>query len=179
MNTQDNTFAIVNTNSLAFIALCNEYCSALENASETERCEFLANMIRILPRIYISANDLKVNMIETEEPYIDNSLDEDYYESVRRNVELIMGPDDVYLEVFEENMKYSDTPVSASISESLADLFQVMFNFISMVQDATDEIIGLAILAMKEDFKSYWSQILCNVLRALNNLAHKEEDDDF
>ena len=48
-----------------------------------------------------------------------------------------------------------------------------------MVQDATDEIIGLAILAMKEDFKSYWSQILCNVLRALNNLAHKEEDDDF
>ena len=32
---------IVNTNSLAFIALCNEYCAALENAREMERTEFI------------------------------------------------------------------------------------------------------------------------------------------
>ena len=92
---------IVNTNSLAFIALCNEYCAALENAREMERTEFIEKMVRILPRIYISANDLQVNMIETEEPYIDGTLDEDYYEAVRRNVERLIGPDDVYLEVFE------------------------------------------------------------------------------
>lgn len=171
------TPSIVNTNSLAFIALCNEYCVALENAREAERGEFIKNMIRLLPRIYISANDLNVNMIETEEPYIDSALDEDYYDSVRRSVELLIGPDDVYLEVFEEDMKYSDTPVSASISESLADLFQVMFNFISMVQDATDEVMGMGLLAMKEDFRSYWSQILCNVLRAINNLAFKEDEE--
>ena len=174
MNRDNN---IVNTNSLAFIALCNEYCSALENAREMEREEFIGQMLRLLPRIYISANDLQVNMIEPEEPYIDSALDEDYYEAVRRNVEILMGPDDVYLEVFEEDMKYSDTPVSASISESLADLFQVMFNFISMVQDATDEIMGLGLLAMRDDFRSYWSQILCNVLRALNNIAFREEYD--
>lgn len=172
MNRDNN---IVNTNSLAFIALCNEYCSALESAREMEREEFIGQMLRLLPRIYISANDLQVNMIEPEEPYIDGALDEDYYEAVRRNVEILMGPDDVYLEVFEEDMKYSDTPVSASISESLADLFQVMFNFISMVQDATDEIMGLGLLAMRDDFRSYWSQILCNVLRALNNIAFREE----
>ncbi|MCI5783967.1 MAG: DUF5063 domain-containing protein [Bacteroidales bacterium] len=167
---------IVNTNSLAFIALCNEYCAALENAREMERTEFIEKMVRILPRIYISANDLQVNMIETEEPYIDGTLDEDYYEAVRRNVERLIGPDDVYLEVFEEDMKYSDTPVSASISESLADLFQVMFNFIAMVQDATDEIMGIGLLAMREDFKSYWGQILCNVMRALHKIAFQEEE---
>ncbi len=169
---------IVNTNSLAFIALCNEYCAALENAREMERGEFISRMIRLLPRLYISANDLQVNIVETEEPYIDSALDEDYYDAVRRNVERLIGPDDVYLEVFEEDMKYSDTPVSASISESLADLFQVMFNFIAMIQDATDEIMGLGLLAMREDFKSYWSQILCNVMRALNKIAFEECEEE-
>ncbi len=40
-----------------------------------------------------------------------------------------MGEDDVFLETFEEDMKYSDTPVAASVSESLADIFQPLYNF--------------------------------------------------
>ncbi len=88
-----------------------------------------------------------------------------------------MGPDDIYLEVFEEDMKYSDTPVSASISEGLADLFQVTFNFLSMIRDAPDEIVGLGLLAMRDDFRGYWSAILCNVLRALNHLAYNYSND--
>lgn len=164
--------SIVNTNSIAFIGLCNEYCQTLENAREYDHDEFIEQMLKLLPRLYIAATDLSINMIEEEEPYIDSALDEDYYESVRRNIENIMGPDDIYLEVFEENMKYSDTPVSASISEGLADIFQATFNFISMVKDAPDEIVGLGLIAMRDDFRSYWSAKLCNVLRALNHLAY-------
>ena len=115
------TPSIINTNSIAFIGLCNEYCTALENARESTREELVERMLNLLPRMYIAATDLKVNMIEPEEPYIEGSLDEDYYEAIRRNVENLLGPDDIYLEVFEEDMKYSDTPVSASISEGLAD----------------------------------------------------------
>ena len=164
--------SIVNTNSIAFIGLCNEYCQTLENAREYDQEEFIEQMLKLLPRLYIAATDLSINMIEEEEPYIDSALDEDYYESVRRNIENIMGPDDIYLEVFEENMKYSDTPVSASISEGLADIFQATFNFLSMVKDAPDEIVGLGLIAMRDDFRSYWSAKLCNVLRALNHLAY-------
>ncbi len=164
--------SIVNTNSIAFIGLCNEYCQTLENAREYDHDDFIEQMLKLLPRLYIAATDLSVNMIEEEEPYIDSALDEDYYESVRRNIENLIGPDDIYLEVFEENMKYSDTPVSASISEGLADIFQVTFNFLSMVKDAPDEIVGLGLIAMRDDFRSYWSAKLCNVLRALNHLAY-------
>ncbi len=169
--------SIVNTNSIAFIGLCSEYCNTLEGAREAERDEFIERMLHLLPRLYIAATDLSVNMIEDEEPYIDSSLDEDYYEAVRRNVEYLMGPDDIYLEVFEEDMKYSDTPVSASISEGLADLFQVTFNFLSMIRDAPDEIVGLGLLAMRDDFRGYWSAILCNVLHALNHLAYNYSND--
>ena len=166
--------SVLNTNSIAFIGLCNEYCMALENCRETEQEEFIESMLKLLPRLYISATDLTVNYVEDEEPYIDNILEEDYYESIRRGIEQLMGEHDVYLEVFEEDMKYSDTPVSASIAEGLADIFQALYNFINTGRDSTDDVTAMALLAVRDDFKAYWSATLCNVLRALNHLAYNQ-----
>ena len=149
-------------NSLAFIALCNEYCAAVENARESGHDGFVDSMLRLLPRLYISEPDA----------YIAEALDEDYYESVRRAMEEVLGEDDAYLEVFEEDMKYSDTPIAASVAEGLADIFQVLYNFIDTVRDAPDDLAAEALAAVKEDFGSYWSKPLCNVLRALNNIKY-------
>ncbi len=85
-----------------------------------------------------------------------------------------MGEDDVFLETFEEDMKYSDTPVAASISESLADIFQPLYNFISVVKDSEGDNAAGAFRECKENFESYWSQTLCNVMRALNNIRYKD-----
>lgn len=170
----------LNTNSLAFIGLCNEYCIAVENARENTLRDFVSSMLRLLPRIYIAASDLKVSrpIDEGDEPYLDSYLDEDYYESVRREIESLLGADDVYLEVFEEDMKYSDTPIGASVSEGICDIFQVLYNFITMVRDASSEVIDMALIAVKDDFDSYWSQKLCNLLRPLNHLRYKVADGD-
>lgn len=164
----------LSTNAIAFIGLCNEFCIAVENARESERGDFIDNMLRLLPRIYISATDLRTDGMQDEAAYIDNVLEEDYYESVRRNMESLLGEDDVYLEVFEEDMKYSDTPVAASISEGLADIFQALYNFINTIRDATDETMAAALCGIKDDFRAYWSAPLCNVLRALNHLKMNE-----
>lgn len=168
----------INNNALAFMALCNEYCHALENAREAERDDFTAEMLRLLPRIYISATDLTADPTLLDEPYIDNQLEEDYYEAIRRNIENLYGPDDTYLEVFEEDMKYSDTPIAASVSEGLTDLFQVFYNFLHTVDDAPDELILQALAAVKDDFAAYWSSILCNLLRPLNHLRFNSPDRD-
>lgn len=163
---------VLNNNSLAFIGLCNEYCQTLESARETECDDFIAAMLRLLPRIYITASDLKIDDLGLEEPYIDGRLDEDYYDSIRRSIENLLGPDDTYLEVFEEDMKYSDTPIAASVSEGLADIFQVLYNFLEAIKDAPNELIDQALIAVKDDFQSYWSRILCNVMRALNHIRY-------
>ena len=163
----------INNNALAFIALCNEYCQALERAREADRDNFVASMLRLLPRIYISASDLKIDSV-LEDAYIDGKLEEDYYDAIRRGVENLLGPDDTYLEVFEEDMKYSDTPIAASISEGLADIFQVFYNFLDTVKDVPEELVILGLIAVKEDFEVYWSRILCNVLRALNQLRYSD-----
>lgn len=167
----------LNTNAIAFIALCNEYCHAVENARESEKEAFIDSVLHLLPRLYISATDLHVDVADEDDAYIESSLDEDYYDSVRRNIENLMGPDDVYLEVFEEDMKYSDTPIGASISESLTDIFQPLYNFVEMVKDAPAHVVETALIAARDDFRSYWGQILCNVLRPLNHLRYNSTDE--
>lgn len=168
-----NTTAL-SPNTLAFMALANEYCRALENASDTAAPEFLGKMLKLLPRIYMTATDLQPSFaaLDDEENYIAASLSEEYYDSVRRAVESLLGPEDIYLEVFEEDMKYSDTPVSASVSEALADIFQVLYNFLESARDATDEHIDRLTAAVLEDFRGYWSQPLCNVMRPLNHIYY-------
>ena len=135
----DNTSKI-SPNSIAFIGLANEYCTTLANAQQYEQAEFVDSMLKLLPRIYISATDISIG--NEPEAYIEPYLDEDYYESVRHHVEMVMGPDDIYLEVFEADMKYSDTPISASIAEGLTDIFQDLFNFVNNVKDAPQEQIS-------------------------------------
>lgn len=159
-------------NALAFTALCNEYCSACENAASMEPHDFAGMMLRLLPRIYISASDL-TDEGALDDGYIDqDALEEDVYDSVRHGIEMALGEDDSYLEVFEQDMKYSDTPIGASIAEGLADLFQVFYNYFETVRDATDDVAASAIVAVKEDFDMYWSQTLCNVMRPLNSIYH-------
>ena len=173
-------------NSLAFIALCNEFCSRLEalcTGETVDRDEFVSSMLNYIPRLYISATDLHTlpSLDETDDFIsdswaIESALDEDYYEAVRRAIEAVMGEDDVYLEVFEEDMKYSDTPISASIAEGLADMFQVLYIFIETVRDAPNERISPALSAIKDDFANYWSRIACNLLRALNHIRYRDPE---
>lgn len=158
-------------NSLAFIALCNEYCAAVEHARNTERRTLVQSMLRLLPRIYIAAADLPADL--PGDAYIDPALDEDYYESVRHALENVLGEDDTYLEVFEEDMKYSDTPIGASIAEGLADLFQVFYNMLETVRDAPDDLTEETLAVIRDDFQTFWGQTLCNLMRPLNHIYYR------
>lgn len=157
---------------IGITALASDYCLTLENVSETTKEDFVAMMLNYLPRIYWEFSDLEATVSSDDFDYFSSYVDEDYYESIRRNMESLFGPDDVYLETFEEDMKYSDTPVASSVSECLADIFQPLFNFISAVKESEGERMLEAYAECKENFESYWSQTLCNVLRALNHIRY-------
>lgn len=157
-------------------ALANDYCVAVQSAAGSERRDFVASMLRYLPTIYVSFIELTPDMVGViSDPseagaYFPEYVDEDYYESVRRHLETLMGEQDTFLETFEEDMKYSDTPIAASVSESLADIFQPLYNFVETVRESGSESIAEAYALCRETFESYWAQTLCNVLRALNNI---------
>lgn len=159
-------------NTLSFLGLAAEYCSALENAPRMEKEEFTALMLRLLPRIYITMSDVELTTgIEEDEP-LAPYLDADQYDSIRNGVAAVMGEDDTYLETFEEDMKYSETPIGASISEALADIYQPLLNCALAVRDTGAELAEQAVRECRESFGEYWAQTLCNVLRPLNAIHY-------
>ena len=162
-------------NSLAFIALSNEFCSAIENAMEFEKEDFVAKMLKMWPRIYMTITDIDIEE-SNEDFYALPYLDESVYDNLRSQLAALMGEDDVFLETFEEDMKYSDAPVSATISEDLADIYQQLYNFVASVRDVDTEAINSIIITCKEDFASYWGQTLCNVLRAMHSVFYNKQD---
>ncbi len=178
---------------LSITALANDYCVALQSTFEMEKDEFVGMMINLLPRLYWEFADFSPAPHEPseedndelapadpdelisleEEPrqeYFASYVDEDFYDSIRRGVERLLGPEDVYLDTFEEDMKSSDTPIAASVSEGLADIFQSLFNFTSIVKDTEGEALEPAYRECRENFAGYWAQTLVNVLRPLNRI---------
>lgn len=169
MTTSDQN---ISRNDLAFIALCNEYCEAICNASTMEKEEFIQQMLRLLPRIYITASDIQPNPYGGMGNCIEPKMDEAIYEGVGAPIAELLGEDDAYLEVFHEDMKYSDMPIGASISEGLADLMQVTYDLVETVKELPTEMIPEALAEVRESFDEYWSQTICNVLRPLNQLNY-------
>lgn len=169
----------ISPNSLMLVAMANEFCQDIERALEVERDEFVSKMLRILPRIYVAATDVTEHDNNGSYYDIDSYLSEERYNSARDGVYRLLGDDDVYLEVFEEDMKYSDTPIATTISENLCDLYQEFYNFVVTVQNAVSEDIEGIITAEKENFTNYWGQALVNVMRALHNLKYTSFIDEL
>lgn len=152
------------------VALCKSYCELCQGYNEFEKDEFIDRILNLLPRIYFNFFDLVPEHLMLEESYFSTYVDEDLYNYVQGGIATLMGENDVYLDTFHEDMKYSDVPISASISEGLADIFQPLYDFISIVRDTEGESILEAYIDCREKFESYWSQNLCNVMKALNDI---------
>ena len=108
---------------------------------------------------------------------------EDDYEVIRLNLQELMADRDDYLDVFVEDMKYSDTPIRKSIAEDLTDIYQVVEDFVCQFRSGLNETMHDALAQCREHFIGYWGQTLVNTMRALhevkyNSTEEEEEIDD-
>ena len=167
----------IRTRLMDVTSIAARFCAVAEQTSDFTVLEFIKEMLSLLPRIYLDFSDPDLDLGDNDE-YFSTYVDEDYYDSIRRRIEMLLGEHDVFLETFEEDMKYSDTPVAASISESLADLCQVLYNFVAIVRETDGDSLEGAYMECRENFAAYWSQTLCNVMRALNHLRYNVTFED-
>lgn len=167
MNSNDNQQQRL----LEIVSLSKSYCELCETATEYGKEEFIDRVLDLLPRIYWNFFDVEPAGISLEDfGYFSSYVDQVMYDDVRNRVLTVIGADDIYLETFEEDMKYSDTPISASISEGMADMYQPLFDFVQIVHDSEGSQMQEAFIHCKEEFGNYWSQVLCNLMKAFNNL---------
>lgn len=158
------------------VALCSEYCVALENSAEMDKEDFINTLLGYLPRIYFEFHDIDGGESASLEEWgigLTDHLDEMQYDNIRMQLAAVFGEDDTYLETFEKDMKYSDAPIATTISENLTDIYQPLYDFVAEVRESEGDNLEEAFCACKDGFKEYWSQTLCNVMRALNNLEFR------
>ena len=162
---------IFNRNTVEFVTVAAEYCAFLERSESMKRPEFVDTLLKILPLLYI-----KVSMLPECQPVGDEApesyVTEEDYEIMRLTLASLMGDKDDYLEVFLQDMAYSDTPIRKSISEDLSDIYQDIKNFVFVFQLGFDETMYDALAICKENFASYWGQTLVNTMRALHDVKY-------
>lgn len=167
----------INITQAPLIELSRNFCITVERASEAEPQEFVMEMTDLLPRLYLGYSVLDPAMLGVlGDEYLPRYLDQTYYESVRRGMEMLFGASDTYLETFESDMKYSDTPIAASISEGIADIFQALYDCVCAIRESEGLQTATALAICRENFQAYWSQTLCNVLRPLNHLRFNPDE---
>lgn len=162
---------------MELVTVAVEYCAFLEQTEGKARLDFVDTMMKILPLLYLKAALLPKYEILDGEYFPEDYVSEDNYNIVRANINIVMGEKDDYLDVFMEDMKYSESPILATVSENLADIYQELKNFAMSYKNASDDSQMMNALAtVKEEFQYSWGQKLVNVQRALHEVRYSEEE---
>lgn len=158
-----------------FLILATSICIYLEEMESPLKSEFIDRMLCDLPLLYT-----KARQITTTQPQLDGEpeqfVSEFEYNIIREKIAAIFGSDDAYLEVFVEDMRYSDEPITAFISENIADIYQELSD-LARNWTINDELVQHdALVACIEGFNLHWGQKLLNVLRPLHVLSLAKDE---
>ncbi|MBO7601797.1 MAG: DUF5063 domain-containing protein [Bacteroidaceae bacterium] len=170
---QSESKVIFERNSVEFVTVAAQYCQFLENAEGMERDEFVDTILKILPLLYVKALLLsEMELMDEEDEMLETCVTEESYSMMNANLADIMGDRDDYLDVFVEDMKYSDQPVTRYISEGLSDIYQDIKDFVFIFRQGVNRNMHNALATCQENFKLYWGQKLVNTLRALHEVKY-------
>lgn len=175
---EEDFSCIYATEAIDFVAAATQYCICLESQESQSRKDFVDRMRKLLPVVYLKASALAP--IDTEHVLSDLEafVTEGDYEYVKSKVAVLLGEQDDYLDVFVEDMKYSDCPIHKTISEDLADIYQYLRDFVETYKGEHEESMYLSLGQVIDDFGQSWGQILVNTMRALHEVRFSQGIED-
>ena len=165
---------------IEFVTVGAEFCGFIEKAAEQTRREFVDKSVKLLPLLYLKAVLLPPTDYELD-GVSEQFVTEEGYEYVRSSIARLLGPKDDYLEVFVDDMQYSEGAMTASIAEDLADIYQDVRDFVAIYSMGNEGAMNDALARVAENFREYWGQKLVNTLRPLHTICFNPtaDDDDY
>ena len=174
--TQSNTHYVYQQPAIEFVTVAVQLCLYLEQIEGQDKSEFIEKMLCLLPLLYLKAR-LLPKATEELDGFPERFVSEQEYEDIRQKVAQCMGADDTYLEVFVEDMRYSDEPITAFVSENIADIYQEVKDLACNYQTRDEAVMNDALVNCIEAFEQHWGQKLLNVLRPLHAVACEGEQE--
>lgn len=165
---------------IELVAACSKFCILLEQAGGSKRATFVENMLKVLPFLYLKMTLAREHAATDDEELhnVEERVTEDDYNFVRQGVSSLLGGNDTYLDVFVDDMKYSETPICKSISEDLADIYQDVRNFVWIFGQRNEQATAEAFAWLSNLFEIHWGQLVVNVMRPLHELRYGLAADD-
>jgi hypothetical protein len=157
-----------------FARVALEFCAFVEKTKDSDKKTFVDNMTKVLPLLYLKISIIP-EITENHESDLSVKVDERLYTQVESAIGTLLDDDDLYLETFHPEIKFSDSPVAVRISENLADIYQDLGNFIAIFKNGQRETMNDALLLCIDNFRKFWGQRLVNTLRALHFIKYKPD----
>lgn len=162
---------------IEFVAVAKEFCDFIETAPQMERKDFVQRLQKFIPLIYLKGSLLPQSEPE-ESGLTEDVVTEDQYNYLYAEIHGLMGEYDDYLEVFDDNMQFSEAPVVHSVTEKVCDIYQDLKNFISSFRCGIPEVIGEALWQLNDSFELYWGKACAGVLRAIHRVVFELKDEE-
>ena len=160
---------VFSKNVIEFVTVSKEFCDFLEKSSDFEIKTFINKTLKILSLLYLKT----LLLPETEQIHEEGNekfVSEFDWQFIKNGIQSLLNEKDYYLDFFDTEMKETPEPVTSSISENLADIYQDLKDFLGIYQIGIDELSNDAIFECIESFNKYWGFKLVNSLRILHNL---------
>lgn len=162
---------------IEFVAVAKEFCDFVETVPQMKRKDFVQRLQKFIPLIYLKGALLPESEVEIE-GLTEDFVTEDDYNFLYGELHRLLGEYDDYLEVFDDNMQYSETPMVHSIAEKVCDIYQDLKNFISSYRCGVPEVIGEALWQLNNNFELYWGKSCAGVLRAVHHIVFLVGNDE-
>jgi hypothetical protein len=168
---------VYSKNVIEFITVANEYCSFLERADELESNDFLGRLQKLLPLLYLKASLIPKFEFEPEDD-LEKYVTEVEYNVILQKVAEHTGAGDDYHEVFLPGIQFSETALTASISENIADIYQDVRDLVMSFRTLNEDVMEQALWECQQNFATIWGQKIVNCLRALHSLIYADDQDE-
>ena len=131
-------------------------------------------MLKLLPLLYLKSQ-IVLHFNNESDVYLEHVVTEDDYNAIRYSIVDKLGEYDDYLDVFLEDMKYSDSPIHRTVSEDLADIYQELRDFLHIYEQDFEESTAAALGELSDTFAQRWGQTVVNVLRPLHETMYNSD----
>lgn len=180
MQKEQTSSIIYSKEVIEFTTVAVEYCIFLEKFENTiSQEEFIDRLSKMLPLLYLKVQFLPQLEDDDDYGFLESPVSQSDYDFIEQRCAKVLGAKDDYLEVFDGNIDFSETPVIAHMSENLADIYQCLRNFAAIFERGVEEHMEEALYECVENFKEYWGQTLTNVLRAIHSVKYNMVTDEM
>lgn len=159
---------------ISFVTVAAQTCLLLEQCNNHTKDEWVEQILRLLPVLYLRTRLLETAELVSEEAPQRFVTEQDYNYTLI-GIRNLLGSDDAYLDVFVDQGIYTDEVQTAYISETLADIYQELKDMAAAFQIGEEAIMHDAVVQCREAFDEHWGQKLLAAMRALHALSRDSE----